>query len=259
MTHYSDQLSQGRAVYARWTQWNAGNTNAMPSSAAPTDTNTLGIPHHQCIVYQIGIASTAGVATAGAVIYSATGATGGITLGTTVTFDVVRGVRIFTTVDLSTVTFTIRGTDGYGVAQAWSGAGPTGNTLGNIGSYVDSSVTFKTVITASGSGSTGTTAFSISNNNVYGLPFHLPNVGRALGCFVNGNTATIVATFTAGLTATGTPTATTADVRGTVTLPTTQLADGSRYFTVHMLAPTAGLAVGSDDKNRSYGATPFTA
>ena len=256
MTQFSDQFRLGAAYFGLQANWSGGGQAGFPLATAPQDTQTNGVPLTQTFMYQLGAASTAGTATAGRFFYSATGATGGITL-TAFTNDVPRSARIFSSVNLSTVTFTLIGQDGYGQTQAWSGVGPTGNTLGNSGSYVDTSVTWHTITTASGSGSTGTTAFSISNNDTYGLPFVLSNVGMALGVYINGAMASIAPTFTAAFTPTGTVTATTGDVRGTVALATAVIADGSRYFTVGMITPNVNLTPTTDDKLRSYGATPF--
>lgn len=268
MTQFSDQLFQGRAAFGKAASWNGGGMNGLPTATAPTDTQDRGVPHTQTFVYQIGLASTAGTATAGAVYYSASGATGGILLtssnagarvsGGVATFDVPRGARIFSSVNLSTVTFTFIGTDGYGQTQQYSISGPTGNTLGNTGSYVDTLVTWKTIIYASGNGSTGTTAFSISNNDTYGLPYVLANVGMGQGNYINGVTATIPGTFVAAFTPTGTPTATTGDVRGTITYATAVLANDSRYFTVQFVQPPVNLSPSTDDKARSFGAVPFS-
>jgi hypothetical protein len=256
MTQFSDQIRLGAAYFGLQANWSGGGQNGLPLASAPQDTQVNGVPLTQTFYAQIGQASTAGTATAGRFFYSATGATGGITL-TAFTNDWPRGARIFSSVNLSTVTFTLVGQDGYGQTQVWSGAGPTGNTLGNTGSYVDTSVTWHTITTASGSGSTGTTAFSISNNDTYGLPYVLSNVGMGLGVYIDGATASIAPTFTAAFTPTGTVTATTGDVRGTVALATAVLANGTRYITVGMIAPPVNLSVTTDNKVNSFGATPF--
>lgn len=257
MTQFSDQLFQGRAAFGKAASWNGGAMSGFPTATAPTDTQDRGVPHTQTFVYQIGQASTAGTATAGRFFYSASGATGGITLNS-YSNDVPRGARIFSSVNLSTVTFTLIGTDGYGQTQQYSISGPTGNTLGNTGSYVDTLVTWKTITSASGNGSTGTTAFSISNNDTYGLPYVLANTGCGVGNYINGVTATIPGTFVAAFTPTGTPTATTGDVRGTVTYATAVLANDSRYFTVQFVQPPVNLTPSTDDKLRSFGAVPFS-
>ena len=262
MTNFADQIRIGNAYFGAQALWNnsgtAGARSGMPFATAPQDTQVLGVPLSQVFVYQVGTASTAGTATAGRFFYSATGATGGITL-TTYVNDVPRSVRIFSSVNLSTVTFTLIGVDGYNQTQNYAITGPTGNTLGNAGSYVDTLVTWTDLTTASGSGSTGTTAFSISNNDTYGLPYVLANVGMGLDGYIDGGSATIPGTFVAAFTPTGTPTASTGDVRGTYAFSTTVMSNDTRRLTVMYVAPPVNLATnpGLDDKNRSFGATPF--
>ena len=265
MTQFSDQISLGRAYFARFANWN-GTTgaNGMPSATTSYDTQVLGVPHTQIFAYQAGTASTA---LASGIFYSATGATGAGSLTLTgslvsagvATLDVPRCIRLTASVDLSTNTFVIRGTDGYGQSLTWSGAGPTGNTFGNAGSYVDSLSAFKTVTSASGTGGSSTTAFAIGVSNTFGLPFRLANAGLGLGVYISGSTATTIGTntWTAGFTATGTPTATTADVRGTVAVATTVLPNDTRYYTFLMIQPPVNLTQSSDIKERSYGTTPF--
>ncbi len=221
-----------------------------------------GAPHTQVFYYQIGSASTA---LASGVFFTATGtatgtltATGALVSGGVATFDVPRAIRFTSSVDLSTITFTVRGTDGYGAAQTVSILGPTGNTFGNNGSFRETLVTFKTVITASTTNTTGTTAFAIGTSDTYGLPYFLTNAGRGVGAWINGALATVPATFTAGFTATGTTTATTADVRGTVTLATLVLANDARFITIGFITPNVGLTESQDTKVRTFGATPFT-
>lgn len=269
MTQTRDKLFQGNAYFEKADAWNTTSPlNGMPVGSSPYDTTDRGVPHTNTFYYQIGQASTAGSATASRFFYSASGATGGISLtssnagagvsGGVGTNDVPRGIRIFSSVNLSTVTFTIVGTDGYGQAQTHSFVGPSGNTLGNVGSYTDSLVTFKTVTSASGNASTGTTAFGISNNDMYGLPYVLANTGMAMGVYINGAMASIAPTFVAAFTPTGTPTASTSDVRGSVTLATAVLANDSRYITVGMIQNAENVTFNTDSKVNSYGAAPFS-
>ncbi len=237
----------------------------MPTASNPYDTQSMGTPHTQTFSYQIGTASTA---LASGVFYSASGtataaasplvATGALVSAGVATFDVPRGIRITASIDLSTQTFTFIGTDGYGSSQTTAIVGPTGNTLGNTGSYVDTLTTFKTItsITANATG-VGTTALLIGDNNCFGLPFAIANKGRVMGTFIDGQTATVPSTVVAGLTATGVATATTADVRGTVTLATVVLANDSRYITINMIQPQVGLSPSLDNRANSYGPVPF--
>lgn len=267
MTHFSDQLYQGRAAFGKALAWNGNANSGLPSATAPNDTQILGAPHTQNFYYQMGTASTAlasgifysasGTATAAGNVFTPTGAL--VTAGVA-TFDVPRGVRITSTINLSTTTFTVVGTDGYGQPQTHAFVGPTGNTAGNIGSYTDSLVTFKTITSASSNMATGvgTTLFMIGNNDMYGLPYVLTNAGCGLDVLINGSTATVPATWTAAFTPTGTPTASTADVRGSVALATLVLANGTRYITIGMITPNVNQTVPNDDKLRTFGATPFT-
>lgn len=263
MTNFSDQIRIGNAYFVQQALWNtagtAGARTGMPFATAPQDTQVLGVPLTQTFVYQIGTASTAGTATASRFFYSATGATGAITLATYIN-DVPRGARIFSSVNLSTVTITLIGLDGYSQTQNYAILGPSGNTLGNAGSYVDTLVTWTDLTSASsGAGSTGTTAFGISNNDTYGLPYVLANVGMGLDGYIDGGSATIPGTFTAAFTPTGTPTASTGDVRGTYAFSTTVMSNDTRRLTVMYVAPPVNLATdpGADGKVRSFGATPF--
>lgn len=268
MTQFSDQLRLGAAYYEAQARWNSGGMAGFPLASSPQDTQVLGVPMTQQFYYQLGTASTA---LASGIFYSASGTatlgggtltgTGVLVVGGSANFDVPRGVRITATIDLSTTTFTIVGTDGYGKGQTHSFVGPTGNTSGNIGSYTDSLVTFDTVtfasFTAAASG-LGTSPLQIGSNNMFGLPYFLNNVGGALGAYINGSLASVPATFVAGYTATGTTTASTPDVRGSCTLATLVLANGSRYITIGMIAPPVNLSVTTDDKVHSYGPTPYT-
>ncbi len=264
MTNFFDSLSQGQAYFNRIGSWNgtSGN-NGMPTATNPQDTQTFGVPHTQTFVYEMGTASTS---LASGIFFSASGATGAGTLTSTgplvsggvATFDIPRSVRFTASVDLSSNVFTIRGTDGYGQALTWSGAGPTGNTIGNTGSFVDSLSAFKTVITASAVGGSSTTAFMIGSGNIFGLPFRAANLGKGLDLYINGSSATVPATLTAGFAATGTPTASTADVRGMVTVATTSLPDGTKFFSYMFIAPPVGLTSNTDTKENSFGATPFS-
>lgn len=268
MTQFSDILYQGRATFGKAMAWN-GNANAgQPSATAPNDTQDKGVPHTPTFFYQLGTASTA---LASGLFYSASGSattgsatltgTGALVTASVGTFDVPRGVRITASVNLSTTTFQIVGTDGYGQTQTHQFVGPTGNTFGNTGSYTDSLVTFKTITamtianpTASG---IATTALAIGSNDMYGLPFVLANKGNALGVWIDGSTASIAPTFVAAYTPTGTPTASTPDVRGSCTLATAVLANGSRYITIGMIQNTVNLTPNTDVKVNSFGAAPY--
>jgi len=175
------------------------------------------------------------------------------------TFDVARGVRFTSSVNTSTAVITLQGTDTWGAPITYSINGPTGNTFGNVGSYVDSLVTFKTITTASVVGTLGTTAFAIGDNNTFGLPYRIDNVGKGMGVYINGESATAPATWAAGYTTTAAATASTADVRGTVTLSTVVLANDARYITAVFITPNFGVSAGADTKENTYGVAPYSA
>lgn len=252
MTTFFDDLRQGRANYDR----------AVPPATGYAEDEIYGVPHTQTYAEELGTASTA---LATGIFYTTTGGAAGahtlagalVTAGVA-TFDVARGVRITASVNLSTVTITFEGTDTWGAPLVHSVLGPTGNTLGNAGSYRDTLSAFKTINTASSNGSLGTTAVYFGDNNAFGFSYKLTNVGKSLGLFVDGTSATTAPTVVAGLATTITPGATTADVRGTCTLSTTDLANGAKYFTIQMITPNYGITEGSDTKEISYGDAPYT-
>lgn len=267
MTSFGDQINQGLAFYGRYARWNQANPSlsGLPTATAPYDTQTLGTPHTQTFVYQVGTASTA---LASGVFYSASGTatiaastftpTGPLVSAGVATFDVPRGIRITASVDLSTTTFTFVGTDGYGSVQNSAFVGPTGNTIGNTGSYVDSLTTFKTITAITGNATgVGTTTFLIGDNNMFGLPYVLTNTGYGMDAYINGSSATVPAVWVAAFTPTGSTTASTPDVRGSVTLATVVLADGTRRISFAMISPQVALTPATDDRNHSFGAAPF--
>lgn len=266
MTQYNDQLRLGAAYYEPQARWNGGGMAGFPTATAPQDTQVRGVPFTQVFNYQMGTASTA---LASGIFFSASGtatvagnvmtATGVLATSGSFNADVPRGIRITASINLGTTTFTLVGTDGYGKTQSHSFVGPTGNTIGNVGSYTDSLVTFDTVTAISNNTATGvgTTLIMVGTNDMYGLPYVLSNVGCGLDVYINGASATVPATWVAAFTPTGTPTASTVDVRGSVTLATVVLANGLRYITISMIQPSVNLSPTTDDKNRNYGATPF--
>jgi hypothetical protein len=250
MTSFFDNVKVGRAAY---------NRNLTPPTGYAED-ESYGIPLTQTYVYQAGTASTSlasGVFYASSALAGTLTGTGVLVSGGVATFDVPRCVTITASSNMSTTTFTIQGTDAYGAPITASLTGPTGNTLGTSGSFVNTLSAFKTVTTASSNGA-ATGALTIGNTDTFGMPFRIPNVGYGMGVHINGESATVPATWTAGLAATGVATATTADVRGTVALATTVLSNGSRYFSFEFITPNTGIAAGADTKENSYGVTPFT-
>ena len=251
MTTFFDSVKMGRAVY---------NRNSVPSAGYAED-EIYGVPLTQTYVYQVGTASTSlasGVFYASSAIAGTLTGTGALVSSGVATFDVPRCVSITASSNMSTTTFTIQGTDAYGAPLTASVLGPTGNTFGNSGSVVTTLSAFKTVTTASSNGA-ATGLLAIGSSDTYGLPFRLVNVGEGLGAYINGGSASVAPTYTAGFAATGVATATTADVRGTVALATAVLANGSRYVTFQFVTPNDGILAGNDTKENTYGVTPYSA
>lgn len=251
MTTFFDSVKMGRAVY---------NRNSVPSAGYAED-EIYGVPLTQTYVYQVGTASTSlasGVFYASSAIAGTLTGTGALVSSGVATFDVPRCVSITASSNMSTTTFTIQGTDAYGAPLTASVLGPSGLiTFGNAGSSVFTLSAFKTVTTASANGA-ATGPLGIGTSDTYGLPYRLQNVGEALGAYINGGSASVAPTYTAGLGATGVATATTADVRGTVALSTTAPANGSRYVTFQFVTPNDGTLAGSDTKENTYGVTPYS-
>ncbi len=266
MTHYRDQIRLGNAYYEAQARWNGGGMVGLPLATSPQDTQVRGTPMAHTIIYRMGTASTA---LASGIFYSASGtatvggnvmtATGALVSGGVANLDVPRGVRITASVNLSTTTFTVVGTDGYGKTQSHSFVGPTGDTIGNVGSYTDSLVTFDTVTAVSNNTATGvgTTLVMIGNNNMFGLPYVLTDLGCGMDVYINGNSATSPATWAAAYTPTGITTASTVDVRGSVTLSTVVLSNGARYISVEYVSPSMSVGLNNDEKVQTYGAAPF--
>jgi len=163
-----------------------------------------------------------GTATA-AKTYTATGAlvTGGVA-----TFDVPRCVRITSTGNEAGLTFTITGTDEYGEAMTQEITGPNAGTA-------DSLKAFKTVSSVAVSGAVAsTTGVAIGTCDKIGLPYKVATKGCLVGLALDGGQVAltpVVADTTAA-------TATTGDVRGTISCTTA--ANGTIEWTV-LIAPAA--------------------
>jgi len=249
MTTFGDQLKSGSAYYSRATA-----TTSMNYIQGFTDLETSGVPVAQQTIYFMNapIAATAtAIASTTATAGGTLTASGPLVSGGVGQLDYPRCLAITCTSNLATTTFTIRGTDGYGAGLTWSGAGPTTSAT------VFTSVAFKTVTTASVVGLV-TSTVQIGTTDTYGLPYYAASTNRVLGVYVDGNPLASC-TVTAGLTATGTATATTADVRGTVALATAFIANASRNYAIVMVAPDVNISKSIDDKEHTYGATPYSA
>jgi hypothetical protein len=156
---------------------------------------------------------------------------GALVSGGVATLDVARAVRITSTGNESGLTFTVSGTDHYGETMTEAITGPNATTADGVKA-------FKTVNSIHISGDLTATGVDIGTNTILGVPVRIKDKGKVLGFFVDGvpeSTLTVVA----GLAATGTSTATTADARGTLKPNTAP--NGSKYMTAMLL--TDGNAV----------------
>lgn len=170
-------------------------------------------------------------------------ATGALVSGGVGTFDVARGVSITSTGNESGISVTVTGTDNNGTALVDVITGPN-NTTAN------GEQAFKTVTSVAVDGATtSTNGLNVGSSDVIGYDYRLADKGKALGVFVDGVPETTL-TVVAGLAATGTATATTADVRGTFTPNTAP--DGSKYFSA-VMALDDDLSI-----NELKGATPYS-
>ena len=147
---------------------------------------------------------------------------GALVSGGVGTFDVPRVVSITgATVDLSGVTFVITGTDEYGETLVENIIGPNATIAKGIKA-------FKTVTSITATVAIAATTCFAGHADVFGFPVKIVDKGDVFAVAVDGVTQTTL-TIVAGLTATTTMTATTADVRGTFAPGTA--ADGTKRFT----------------------------
>jgi hypothetical protein len=156
-------------------------------------------------------------------------ATGALVSGGVATLDVARCLSITSTANESALTFTLTGTDDYGEALVETLAGPNNTT-------VYSQKAFKTVTSVAVSGNITSNAVDVGTSKILGLPFR-GGSGKLIALTVDGNTSTAAITYTSALSSTAVSTATTADVRGTITLTTAP--NGSKYFNALMIVDTS--------------------
>lgn len=153
--------------------------------------------------------------------------TSGLTATSGVTLDVPRCVTVSSTGTLATGSFTFTGTDKWGDAITETFTGPTNST-------VTTQKAFKTITSMTySSAAMATVNFRVGLSDDLGLPYYAANGGKVLAVSVSGKPhAATGVTFTAPLTATGTSTATTADVHGIVSV---EAIDGAAYITIMQL------------------------
>lgn len=277
MTSFGDSVKIGSAQFTR----------ALPTTTPGfilgyKEDEISGAPVAPVYAYLVGTASTSlasgialsasgfGTLTASAVTITLTGA---LVSGGVAAIDVPRCIGIFCTLSATMGTFTIRGTDAYGSPLTWTGVGATGGVPFSTSGQAVTSVAFRTVTTASYTSTTAsglaTTQISIGTMDCYGLPYRIPSKNRVVAVTMDGQP--VIATtpasalglpgmfVQAGLATTTAATATTADVRGVVQLPTQSLADGTRTFAIHVIHPSYNVVSSNDTKEITYGVTPFTA
>jgi hypothetical protein len=266
MTNFGDIISQGGATY---------NRVQMPTGGSARDTENMGAVVTPIFAYIPTSASGGAPATAlPSGIVASQQATGGGTLsmsgslvsGGVATLDVPRGIAISSTATttLATCVFTLRGTDFYGAPMTWSGIGP------GIAATVLSNQCFKTITTASVVGLV-TANTSIGTSDVYDVPYRIPNAGFIASMAFGGADATAstasgaAAVITAGQLPTFVMTASASGPRGTVQLPTGNLANGTTFFTILQVNPIFSattprnmIVPGNDTTANTYGPLPFS-
>lgn len=210
MTHFSDSIRVGDVFY--------GLANADKGTALPA-----------IMVREFGAIATA---TASAVFsaFAATGAAsatinGSLASGGVATLDVPRNVTITSTGNESARTFTITGTAEYGAAMTEQITGPNATTVSGVKA-------FKTITAVSVSGALTSTQVKGGTGVAIGFPVRIGDKGKVLGVFGDGKPESTL-TIVTGLSASGTSTATTADVRGTFT--TGNAPNGSIAFSAVVL------------------------
>lgn len=249
MTTFPD----GVRVGATW--W---GTYPNPSGAGERE--DAGVPLFPIQLVQFPTASTTATnnivsgftATAASIAITATGA---LVSGGVATLDYARCLQYSATSDLSFGQVVAIGTDWYGQTLKSSTAGPNNAVVKTLSA-------FKTVSSLAWSATAVMpSALAVGNSDTFGLPYVLANTGNGFGQYVDGSTPLSVSTWTAGLATTVTPTATTADVRGTVALATSALPNGTRNISLQMnVVPgsaTTGAPGNSINKVQTYGQTPF--
>lgn len=225
MTHFSDALYTGGAYY-------------------PSATSIPGLGYVRSHLYAHEFGAVATLTTTGVcVLVTTTGAssglsaTGSLASGGVATFTLPRAVSLTSTANNSGLDVTVNGTDAYGKTQSEKITGPNNNT-------VRGAKAFKTVTSVTATGIV--TALSVGDSDILGLPVRVGDKGKVVGLWVDGVSET-TNTIVAGLSTTGTSTATTADVRGTVLGGTAT--NGAKRFTALLIVDPAS-------KESLYGVAP---
>lgn len=154
-----------------------------------------------------------------------------------------RCVSITSAANIATEVFTVRGYDLYSMPQTETITGVNANT-------VNGKKAWKYISSVTPSATTASTA-SVGTADIFGIPIRCDNFGYYYGVW--DNIAQVVAQFTAADT-TSPATATTGDVRGTVSL-TGNAANGSRKLIMQVTVPLANITTVAG----MFGVTPYTA
>jgi hypothetical protein len=236
LTQFSDNIAVGAAYYA-----------AVPPV---NGTQVLGVVLSNLKDQQLG-AVTALTATGIGVAQGATGAlslliNGSLATASVATMDVARCVTMTSTANESAVNVTFTGKDYYGAPLVSLMAGPNNNTVTTLSAFL-------TVSGVSVGAALTSTQVTVGTSDTLGSRYKIANKGVVIGVLQDGKPATATSvTLAAGLTATAVPTASSADVRGTIAFATQIAADASKLFTILTIVdPTT--------KESAYGQTPYTA
>lgn len=236
MTTFKDGLRIGGAYYGR-----------AVDSTDPAGREDQGVTVHtetEVMVPMLFGSPDANDTDGAVVAATATGAaslsiTGALASDGVATFDVPRAPSFTSTGDNSGVTITYTGTDKYGETTQGTVAGPNNTT-------VNAAKALKTLTAVSVDGAI-TGDLDVGTSSVLGFDYRVDSSAKLLSIMEAGVPAT-GGTLVAGFSASGTSTATTADVRGTYTPAATM--DGSTP--VNIL-----LVVDASDKTELYGADQF--
>lgn len=230
MTQISDGLRLGPCYYAPATVKN-------PVSGSVED---LGTPLSHVYCQQLG-AVPAAVSNGLVVAATATGAktlsaTGSLISGGTASFSPPRNLTVTSTSNIGKPVWLV-GTDKYGQTMT-AKAQPNNSTISTVKAFASFT---RAYVTGSITGNV-----SIGTGNLIGFDYAVYGKGQVVAYSMDGTpqNANIVVAFTS----TGTSTATTADVRGTITATAASAApNGTRQFTITMLPITT-------NKLTAYGA-----
>lgn len=167
-----------------------------------------------------GICAAQQTAGAGSLLLNGALVSGGTATIGSQTDDFGRCVGVYSAGNLSARTFTVNGLDVWGQPMTENIAGPNNTTTAGVKA-------FWRVLSVTVDGAVGTNV-EVGTIDVFGLPLRLSNLSQVVRVGWNATLADNAATVVVGVT-TSPATATTGDVRGTVT--PSNAADGTRRLT----------------------------